>query len=43
MIECQAFAIEDLLKKHVDMGQPLMTVTGIQTSVKVAANLMQTD
>lgn len=43
MLECQAFAIEDLLKKSVDVYKPMQTATGIQTSVKVAANLMQAE
>ncbi|MFO0117741.1 MAG: hypothetical protein ACK521_09065 [bacterium] len=43
MLECQAFAIEDLLRKNIDESKPLIMTTGIQTSVKVAANLMQNE
>ena len=42
MLECQAFAIEDLLRKTIDESKPVVMATGIQTSVKVAANLLQT-
>jgi hypothetical protein len=41
MLECQAFAIEDLLKSHVDVDKLVFAGTAITTSVKVAANLME--
>ena len=41
MLECQAFAIEDLIKKTDVHNKPSLIGTGILTSVKVAANLVE--